>query len=435
MRGTMLTIHGGGWRSPRGDARRTLASTALTLMAGGWRVVNIDYTPGAGDPLPMLRDVVAFYDQARKAFGGTICAYGESAGGHLAAMLALERPSLTCAVLAAAPTDLPELARTAIPELRRELRRTFGTDPATLEQWSPARLWNAGSGPALFATAADNDRTVPPRQLEALAAAEPDADTEVLPGAAPGSAGAVAWMHSAVRNDALQSRFASLGRWLDGIAPRDGEPTGGKDAGRDCSALRDRAQLLRAGEAWQQGLTTGQAVIATRGCSGAGRWQDDGLSVWAFPSGTTAANGAQATLTLDPGRTLRSIDVALRGFLARPQEWDVGLYASTATRGEIDTPVATCERARCTRLRLVRTRAGSLITLSGSAENPDAGDAPPTGSFRLATGTRRLQWRLRCVAPSGCSLAAAANRRGVSLRPRDPLGHPAILSVYRVALT
>jgi acetyl esterase/lipase len=244
VRGTMLTIHGGGWRSPGGDARRTLAPTALTLRTEGWRVVNIDYTPGTGNPLAMMRDVVAFYDQAQRAFGGPICAYGESAGGHLAAMLAVERPALTCAVLAAAPTDLPELLRSSIPDLQRAISSTFGSNPQTLEQWSPAHLWNAGSGPAVFATAAENDTTVPPRQLEALEAADPEADTQVLPGAAPGSAGAVAWMHSTVRNDALTARFASLNRWLEEIVPsNEGEPVSGNDPGRGCSAPGDRIRI------------------------------------------------------------------------------------------------------------------------------------------------------------------------------------------------
>jgi hypothetical protein len=113
----------------------------------------------------------------------------------------------------------------------------------------------------------------------------------------------------------------------------------------------------------------------------------------------------------------------------------VGLYASTDARGTVDTPVAACERGHCTRLALVATRGGSLIAPAGSRRDPDDADTAPEASFGLPAGTRRLQLRLRCVAPAGCSLAAATNRRGVSLRPRDPLGQPAIFSVYRVALS
>jgi hypothetical protein len=453
-RGTMMLLHSGGWRDQRGDARRTMAATALTLRARGWRVLDVGYTPGptprgrALDPRPMLRDVVAFYDQVRRAYGGPICAYGESAGGHLAAMLALVRPSLSCAVLAAAPLDLRTLLRTTTSAGAVNVKLTFGTGRTLLRAWSPAARWDPDTAPtAVFATAASNDQVVPPQQLTTFAAVNPSADVRVVPGAAASAADAVPWMHSAVRRSALERRLGDLGRWLDREVPRRTRAAPAARAGTiggDCAQRPARPpsqprthrwRLMLAGGAWRQRSTARQPIAATRGCSGSARWQDDGLSLWAFPSfGAVLPRGAEASLTLQSRRVVRHLSAAFRGFLARPQEWSVGLYASTRTRGRIGTEVAACEGGRCRRLRLVRTGAGSLVAAAGSHGDPDRRDAPLSAGFALPAGTRRLAWRLRCIAPQGCSLTGPAGLHGVSPRRRDPLGHPAILSVYRVAV-
>ncbi len=443
VRGTMLMVHGGGWKDQRGDARRLQASMSLRFRGDGWRVINVDYSPGPHpvrsgvDPRPMVRDVVAFYDQVRRAYGGPICAYGESAGGHLAAMLAVERPSLTCAFLNAAPLDLPSLLRTSSAGAQA-VRPTFGTSRSVLYSWSPAKLWDPDKIlTEVFATSASNDKVVPPQQVQAFAAVVPSADTAVVPGAAAGAADAVGWMHSVVRRDPLQQRLASALEWLDRVVPRAGRTTPATDGGADCATppagssamIRDnRWKLLRAGDAWQQATTAGQAVVATRGCSGSAHWQDDGLSLWAFPlSGAILASGAEASLTLSADRVVRSVSATFRGFLSAPQDWDVGLYASSQTSGAIISRVAACERGSCSNLRLFGTAGGALIAASNSRGDPDRREKPVTADFVLPPGTRRIAWRLRCVAPAGCSQNPTA-----PLRRRDPLGHPAILSLYRL---
>src|SRR6202042_2398961 len=112
-------------------------------------------------------------------------------------------------------------------------------------------------------------------------------------------------------------------------------------------------QLLLAGDAWRQSSTPGQLIAATPGCSGSAYWQDDGLSLWALPSTTSPVlpAGAQGTLSLDPGRAIRRISVSFRGFLARPADWAIGLYA-----GEHE--VAGCDAGACSGMRLVSTSAG-----------------------------------------------------------------------------
>jgi acetyl esterase/lipase len=440
VRGTMLLLHGGGWTDARGDARRDMATAALALEAEGWRVVNVSYTagqkpPGAAlDPLPMLRDVVAFYDQIHRAFGGPICAYGQSAGGHLAAMLAVERPSLRCAILDAAPVDLPTVLRETDPAGVYLIRHTFGTRQSTLASWSPAReLRRASNRPAMLATYAAGDLVVPPQQGDVLRAVDPAANVAVVP------RGPFYWLHSTVDQTALFGRLTAIFKWLDHVVPRSGASSSGRgtDAGSGCDsqpAEPDRFRLMLAGDAWQQVSSPGQQLItATRGCSGSGRWQDDGLSLWALPSttGTPVHSGAFAALLLDSGHALRQLSVTFRGFLVNPRDWVLGLYSTTSDQATPANPVAVCDRGRCNGLGLVSSKLGALVTATGSSSNPDLSDQPPSARFTLPTGTRRIAWVLRCVAPGGCSTKGVTNASGVSARPRDPLGQAAIFSIYR----
>lgn len=460
-RGTMLLVHGGGWTDSRGDARKDETQTALALHAQGWRVINISYSPGfipAGhpiDPRPMLRDVVAFYDQARRAYGGPMCALGDSAGGHLVAMLALERPSLTCAILDVAPLDLrtmleldTRIARSpqsqGFPKLAAEtgvndVIHTFGTSPSLLAQWSPTLLWRpANNATKVFATDGSSDTTVPAQQLTAFQAKDPGVNAQVLQGAPPGSPGSLYFFHSFVVGTAYEQRLTSLISWLDGLAPRTPETSAPTDTGTGCDVLpagADRYRLMLAGDAWQQSSTAG-AIEATRGCSGSGAWQDDGLSLWAAPGpGAVLPAGGQASLTLDAGHAVRNLSVAFRGFFTRPQDWALGLFASNQASGPVQTPVAGCTAGRCSGLRLLPAGNGVLLTPSGSTGNSDQSDQPPSASFTLPAGTRRIAWVLRCVAPTGCALAGATNAAGISTRPRDPLGQPAIFSIYRAAVS
>lgn len=440
VRGTILMIHPGGWKDQRGDARRYMATAALALRAVGWRVVNISYSSGqapvggALNPARMLGDVVAFYDQVRRVYGGPICAYGDSAGGNLAAMLALKRPSLKCAILNAAPLDLTTLVGRTLPVARSDIRVTFGTRRSVLDQWSPARQWRTRANhTAVFATVAANDAVVPPQQLDAFTAADPSANADVVAGSFVGSPDAVQWEHSVVNRAAIDARVENLVRWLGRFAAdAPGPPP--TNVGADCNRLPppgDRWKLLLAGDAWQQESTAREPIAATRGCSGSSSWQDDGLSLWALPSVKgVLPTGAQASLVLQTPNPVHALSVSFRGFLARPEDWQLGLYVSTSTQGPIQTPVAACVRGNCSGLRLVQINGGALIAPSNSTGNPDTLSKPPTVRFALPADTRRIAWQLSCAASAGCSQAGIAHPPGRSLRPRDPLGHPAIFSLY-----
>jgi hypothetical protein len=440
-RGTMLMLHGGGWKDQRGNARSALTVASLAFRANGWRVVNVSYSPGPPapghslDPFPMMRDVVAFYDQIHRAFTGPICAYGESAGAHLAAMLAIERPSLTCAIISAAPLDLLPLLKLTSPVGVGFIRSTFGTRRSVLAAWSPALLWRRGiDRTAVFATDASNDTVVPPEQLRAFEAADPAVDGTVVSGASAGSSDAVPWMHSDVSRTAIDARLEALDSWLNRIVPSRSEASvaAATSVGSDCDTIPAagpaRWRLLLSGDAWRQSATPGQLIAATRGCSGAAYWQDDGMSLWALPAtspGQTLPDGSDAALTLTSSRALHRISASFRGFLGRPADWDLGLLAN-------GHQIAGCDAGHCSGFRLDTTDAGGLLAAGNSPGDPDTSNAAPSETFKLPAGTRTVSWQLRCVAPAGCATAAAVNASGESLRSRDPLGQPAIFSLYRV---
>jgi hypothetical protein len=104
-RGTMFVIHGGSWVNTGPALVEARRPDAARWAAAGWRVYNIDYRAGAAS----ITDVIAFYDHVRGLYpADRICAYGESAGGHLALMMAARRPGLECVLTDAAPTDLTD---------------------------------------------------------------------------------------------------------------------------------------------------------------------------------------------------------------------------------------------------------------------------------------------------------------------------------------
>ncbi len=452
VRGTMLLLHGGGWTDKRGDARRAMIVSSLAYLEQGWRVVNVSYTPPDDDggkrpkPKAMLRDVVAFYDQVHKAFPGPVCAAGDSAGGHLAVMLALARPQLSCAVANGAPLDLIALSRESKEnsELGREqLEKMFGTDRKDLRYFSPNRRWDSSRDKTpVFLMVASDDPYVPKSQAAGFLKADPGAKVEILKSAEQGDPGSVEFVHGPVETDSLQLANIELTQFLDGIAPipSEQEPDDRVEATAcDAAVPRadwardkrdDRWKLLKASTAWKASAPE-KGTAASGGCAGSGRWQDDGLSVWAFPHPTlTYERDTQASLTYSaPSSTpLRTVEASLRGFLARPADWDVGLYASTSDEGDIDTPVATCEAGTCRNLRLAPTQGGSAIASPDGESDPESVDEPPVQRIKLPAGTRRVAWRLICAAESGCPAPTPGPRE------RDPFGHPAILSIYRVTV-
>ena len=194
VRRVMLFVHGGGWYTVGDGAMHTMRGQADAWRAAGWATVNADYRScrrSAGG-------VVALYDRVRARFGPgvPVCVMGESAGGHLALLLAARRPDVACVIALGAPTDLWTIRRqgaaaaasgapAALADgsrfVRGLARAAFGR--AGLAQESPATHAASITGRLLLASASD-DVLVPLEQAQQLAdavrAARPDAYAEVV---------------------------------------------------------------------------------------------------------------------------------------------------------------------------------------------------------------------------------------------------------------
>ena len=174
-RGFVLVIHGGSWffRGPRSQAAESANVRWFTRL--GWGVYRVDYRPG----WLSVVDVVAAYDHLRREHPrARMCAYGESAGGQLAMLLAASRPSLRCVVSAGGITSLRAIPRS--DRLRSVARRIFHR---RLWQFSPARLASYIHG-ALLCAGSSYDRVVPQAaQLAVIRRVRPGTTVMLLPGA------------------------------------------------------------------------------------------------------------------------------------------------------------------------------------------------------------------------------------------------------------
>lgn len=205
----VLWVHGGAWEV--GDRRFTPEVWPdgwfyARLVENGLAVVTVDYRLSAEAVYPAqlddVRDALAFVRDHADVLGldpRRVGVAGESAGGHLAAMLALTVAGGADAVQAAAilygVTDLTEVwdlahlgphDRDASPETR-----LLGVRPEDdLERAraaSPVHHVSADAPPTLLISG-DSDTVVPVVQTQRLAAAlreagAPDVELDVVPGA------------------------------------------------------------------------------------------------------------------------------------------------------------------------------------------------------------------------------------------------------------
>ncbi|MEP6664336.1 MAG: alpha/beta hydrolase, partial [Verrucomicrobiota bacterium] len=107
-RAVALLFHGGGWVSYGPGAAESLRITADRWRARGFQTVNVSYRPGG----PSGSDALWFYDHIRSTYGVSmpIVTMGQSAGGHLALLVAAYRPGDVYAVISqAGPTDLQSI--------------------------------------------------------------------------------------------------------------------------------------------------------------------------------------------------------------------------------------------------------------------------------------------------------------------------------------
>lgn len=187
-RTAVILIHGGGWIS--GD-KHDYASVAQLITARDMVAVAINYHLANGSPDGFL---AAQIDDAQTAViwvrkhaadlgidPNRICAWGNSAGGHLAAFLAVLRQPVearvACAVDEFGPIDLPTYFRGRTPE------NMFGkVDPAmrerVLEKASPVTFVTKDTAPILIVQGTA-DTMVKPEHSEKLRDALQKAGVEV----------------------------------------------------------------------------------------------------------------------------------------------------------------------------------------------------------------------------------------------------------------
>ena len=180
-RAVIMLIHGGGWSGTDRTQLARAAQLGKRLQSLGYATMAVDYGAGAQG----LTDVEGFYAEARRRAGPDtpLCAFGESAGGNLALLLAEREPGLDCVVAHVAPTDLPALVRESASSTASIATNAFGRDE--LARFSPA-LHPGSTDADVFLLYSENDPVVPPEQGELMERALARSTLEVLrPGDAP----------------------------------------------------------------------------------------------------------------------------------------------------------------------------------------------------------------------------------------------------------
>lgn len=193
-RGIVMLIHGGAFVF-------TGPSTLLTTEAAWWNAhgyiaYDVDYRGG----VESLTDVVAAYDRIHEATNGAaICVSGDSAGGTLALLLAIERPSVACVITQGAIADQDTMPASFRDEMVTVL-------PGHLHQFSPVDYAAKLTVPVLMG-GSTADTTVPESaQLGEMKSARPRTHTMLLAGAPTPDAFDTNFTHANVTAAAL-ARF------------------------------------------------------------------------------------------------------------------------------------------------------------------------------------------------------------------------------------
>lgn len=197
----VVFVHGGGWRL---GSRRTFCpgfdsdESFARIVDAGWAVASVDYRLSGEAIFPaQVTDVLAALEWVRgegsRAFGidaSRLVLWGESAGGHLAALAGLTDADVGAVVSWYGPADLLTLPQP--PEevaTSREAGLLGGPVSALPERArsaSPAHRVHAGAPPFLLAHG-DADAFVPVGQsiafADALSAAGVDVQLQIVPGA------------------------------------------------------------------------------------------------------------------------------------------------------------------------------------------------------------------------------------------------------------
>jgi dipeptidyl aminopeptidase/acylaminoacyl peptidase len=181
----MILIHGGGWR-PNPAGYEAMRRTAAVYRNRGFATVVIGYSAGAEG----FRQIQSLYSRVRRRYPRLpICAYGISAGGNFALMLAAREPDLDCVVDLVGPTDLNSLQAQGSAEGNRLAVDAFGEDQ--LARYSPVRYANRIKAKVLMIYS-ETDPVVPVAQGREMARALPGSELVVV------TPGFDHWLHGAM---------------------------------------------------------------------------------------------------------------------------------------------------------------------------------------------------------------------------------------------
>lgn len=208
-KGIMVLLHGGGWFMTGPGGIETLRESAGKWRDRGWRTVNATYRPCSTS----IDDVLRLHDQVVKHYGNTLplCVLGQSAGGHLALMVAARRPDVDCVIAQGAISDGAALAAQDAPGadgtqtlgprvLLNWMTAAFGQ--GALDRLSPTKL--AIEARVLYGIAG-RDWIVPWEQATEFAREQRERDPQAYVETVRLEGGTIPWVHAPVSDDALRA--------------------------------------------------------------------------------------------------------------------------------------------------------------------------------------------------------------------------------------
>ena len=218
VRGTMVMIHGGGWRGPDAEHQQRLAREPGDLLVKrGWRVVSVDYKKGQAG----LQDALDTVGQElMQPNGKLLCLYGESAGGQLALVAASRVPAVDCVISAGAPTDFQAfladpLAATepARKYVADTIRDVFGSTPEQTAPWEPVRVAGPMDADVLLLRQAD-DQLIPADQVQRFRSVRPATESLELE-AGDLSRPDQVWLHGTLSANGRNTYLSAVARFAD----------------------------------------------------------------------------------------------------------------------------------------------------------------------------------------------------------------------------
>lgn len=211
-KGEMIIIHGGSWHLVGKATVAFERRNADAWRARGWETINIDYRACAQS----IADVRWFKRRIRTLHpNAPICAFGVSAGAHLALMLAATEDDLACAIAFGGPTDLLAIGTqtaynprsgtftNAGPARVENLAiAAFGAKPNPLSNVNPMNFASQMTARLLLVTG-ERDPLVPAAQNTALRTAVQRAHSNAYVDVALLPPGGVKFVHTGTTQAAL----------------------------------------------------------------------------------------------------------------------------------------------------------------------------------------------------------------------------------------